>query len=353
MLPSAVVTVEEDLVESALGSGNKDEELFQAKISACGCGGGGSNTMQRLAKMGIRGASLIAINTDANHLRTLDPSISKILIGGALTRGLGAGGFPEIGAKAAQFSKAEIENAVRDSNLVFLAAGMGGGTGTGAAPVVANIAKSAGAMVVGIVTYPFALERVRIKTAKAGIEELRKYVDTLIVVDNQKLVELYPNLAMEQAFKVADEVTARAVRGITEAINTPSLINIDFADIRSIMNGGGLAFISVGEGKGSNKVEDVVKDTLRNKLLDVDYEGATSVLVHITGGNDLTLGEANEIGGKITEQTVPNANVIWGARIDPTYNGRVSVIAIFTGIKSSSVYGAQKEAQSDSDLYQL
>ncbi len=347
----------EDLVESALGTQQKsDDELFQAKIAVCGCGGAGSNTMQRLAKSGIRGAGLIAVNTDANHLRTLDTSINRILIGGALTRGLGAGGFPEIGAKAAQFSRAEIENAVRDTNLLFVTAGMGGGTGTGSAPIVANIAKTGGSMVIGIVTFPFSLERVRLKTAQAGIEELRKYVDTLVVIDNQRLVELYPNLAMEQAFKVADEVTSRAVRGITEAINTPSLINLDFADVKSIMSGGGLAFISVGEGRGNNKVEDAVKDTLRNKLLDVDYEGANSVLVHITGGDDLTLGEANEIGGKITELTVPNANVIWGARIDPTYNGRVSVIAIFTGIKGNeNIYGMKKDEnqQGVSGLYQL
>lgn len=337
-----------DLVESALSPSAQADEDFHAKIAVCGCGGGGSNTIQRLAGMGIRGASLIAVNTDANHLRTLNPSIRRILIGAAITRGLGAGGFPEIGAKAAMYSKTELEDALKDFNLVFIAAGMGGGTGTGSAPVIADIAKRAGAIVIGIVTVPFLLERVRLEVARKGLEELRKNVDTLIVIDNQRLVTLYPNLAMDQAFKVADEVTSRAARGITEMINTPSLINLDFADVKTIMNSGGLAFISVGEGVGSDKVNAVVHDTFKNKLLDVDYDGASSVLLQIIGGEDLTLGEANEVGRRITEMTAPNANVIWGARIDPNYNGRVSVIAIFTGIAggSSVLPGGGAPAQS-------
>ncbi len=325
-----------DLVESALSSSSSDLDNFQARIAVVGCGGGGSNTIQRLANQGIRGATLVAVNTDANHLKMMNPSIKRILIGAALTRGLGAGGFPEIGEKAAQYSRSELEDTIRDYNLVFIAAGMGGGTGTGSAPVVADVAKKAGAIVIGIVTVPFALERVRLEVARKGVEQLRRNVDTLIVIDNQRLVQLYPNLAMEQAFKVADEVTSRAAKGITEMINTPSLINLDYADVRSIMTAGGLAFISVGEGVGTDKVNAVVQDTFKNKLLDVDYEGAKSVLLQITGGDDLTLGEANDIGRRITEMTAPDANVVWGARIDPAYNGKVSVIAIFTGIKGGT-----------------
>ncbi|MCL5262300.1 MAG: cell division protein FtsZ [Candidatus Marsarchaeota archaeon] len=260
-----------ELIEDALDS-NGEEGMFRAKIAVCGVGGGGSNTVQRISRLGIKGASLIAINTDSKHINSLDPSIRRVLIGGALTRGLGAGGFPEIGEKAAQYSKSDIDSVLNDYNLVFITAGMGGGTGTGAAPVAAESAKRNGSIVIGIVTFPFRLERVRLQVAMKGIEELRKNVDTLIVIDNQRLVELYPNLALEQAFKVADEVTARAVRGITETVNVPSFINLDFADVKNIMSGGGLAMISVGEGKGANKVEDVVEDTLRNKLLDVDYE---------------------------------------------------------------------------------
>jgi len=323
-------------------------DLFRAKIVVCGVGGGGSNTVERMSKVGITGTGLVAINTDAKQLNNMNPAINRVLIGGALTRGMGAGGFPEMGAKAADFSRGEIDRAIDGANMVFLTAGMGGGTGTGAAPVVAEMAKRGGAIVVGMVTFPFSLERVRIQVAKKGIEELRKTVDTLIVIDNQRLVDVYPNLAIEQAFKVADEVTLRAVKGIAETINTPSLINTDFADIRSIMSNGGLAMISVGEGKGNDRVKEVVASTLRNKLLDVDYEGATGILLHIRGGDDLTLGDANEIAAKLTSQASPNANVIWGARIDPAYNGRVEVIAIFTGVTSPNILSGTSGAKPNS-----
>ncbi|HUC39070.1 MAG TPA: cell division protein FtsZ [Candidatus Acidoferrum sp.] len=338
-----------ELVDTALNPSNdiNYDELFKARIAACGIGGGGSNTIQRISKMGIKGANLIAVNTDAKHLNTLDSNIRRVLIGGALTRGLGAGGFPEVANKAAEYSRKELESALNDYNLVFLTAGMGGGTGTGAAPVVADIAKKSGAIVIGIVTIPFSLERVRLDVARKGIERLRQSIDTLIVIDNQRLVDLYPNVAMEQAFKIADEVASRAVRGITETIATPSLINLDFSDVKAIMSTGGLAMISVGEGKGANKVEDVVHDTLRNKLLDVDYEGATSVLIHLTGGEDMTLGEANEAARKLTDMTAPNATVLWGARVDPSYNGKIEAIAIFTGIKSASVMGSNRDEQKE------
>jgi len=323
-------------------------DLFRAKIVVCGVGGGGSNTIERMSRVGITGTGLVAINTDAKQLNNMNPAINRVLIGGALTRGMGAGGFPEMGAKAADFSRGDIDRSIDGANMVFLTAGMGGGTGTGAAPVVAEIAKRGGAIVVGMVTFPFSLERVRIQVAKKGIEELRKTVDTLIVIDNQRLVDVYPNLAIEQAFKVADEVTLRAVKGIAETINTPSLINTDFADIRSIMSNGGLAMISVGEGKGNDRVKEVVASTLRNKLLDVDYEGATGILLHIRGGDDLTLGDANEIAAKLTAQASPNANVIWGARIDPAYNGRVEVIAIFTGVTSPNILSGTSGAKTNS-----
>ncbi|MDE1832963.1 MAG: cell division protein FtsZ [Candidatus Micrarchaeota archaeon] len=326
-----------DIIESAMNEPVENYDLFRAKIVVCGVGGGGSNTIERMSRVGIKGTGLVAINTDAKQLNNMNPAINRVLIGGSLTRGMGAGGFPEMGAKAADYSRGDIDRSIDGANMVFLTAGMGGGTGTGAAPVVAEIAKRAGAIVVGIVTFPFSLERVRINVARKGIEELKKNVDTLIVIDNQRLVDVYPNLAIEQAFKVADEVALRAVKGIAETINTPSLINTDFADIRTIMNNGGIAMISVGEGKGNDRVKEVVASTLRNKLLDVDYEGCSGILIHIRGGNDLTLGDANEIAAKLTEQAAPNANVIWGARIDPDYNGRVEVIAIFTGVQSPNI----------------
>ena len=338
-----------DLVETALNS-NVDygSDLFKPSILVCGVGGGGSNTVNRISKLDVKGATLVAVNTDSKHLNSLDPSIKKILIGGAMTRGLGAGGFPEMGKKAADYSRTDILSAVKDANLVFISAGMGGGTGTGAAPVVAELAKEQGAIVISIVTYPFALERVRLKVARDGIAELKSKSDTLIIIDNQKLVNLYPNLAIEQAFRVADEIASHAVAGITQTITQPSLVNLDFADVRTIMSNGGIAMISVGEGHGSNKVEDVVQNTLRNKLLDVDYENATGVLLHITGGPDMTLGEANQIGTGITNVASPNANVLWGARIDPEFRDKVMVIAIFTGVNSPSIVsGTERRDESD------
>ncbi len=320
-----------------------EEELFKPKIAVVGVGGGGNNAVQRLSQMDVRGASLFAFNTDAKHLGMLNNNITKLILGKELTHGLGAGGFPEIGEKAAELSRNEIALLLKDTNLVFLTAGMGGGTGTGSAPVVSRIAKEQGAIVIGIVTMPFSLERVRLETAKKGIEKLRQNVDTLVVIDNQRLVELYPNLPIEKAFALADEITAKAVRGITETITQPSLINLDFADVRNIMSAGGLAMISVGTGQGTNKVSDVVESTLKNKLLDVDYSKATGVLIHIIGGPDLTLGEANEIGTRLTEHIAPNANVTWGARLDPTYENRVEVIAIFTGVSGASVMGKKEE----------
>lgn len=337
-----------ELVDNVLDNDFEDG-MFKAKIAVCGLGGGGSNTIQRMVKQGIKSASFIAVNTDAKHLNSLDPSINRLLIGGPLTKGLGAGGFPEIGAKAAEYSRSDLKKALDGYNLVFICAGMGGGTGGGSAPIAAGIAKENGAIVIGIVTFPFRLEKVRLQVAMKSIQELRKNVDTLIVIDNQRLVSLYQNLALEQAFRVADEVAYRAVRGITETVNTPSFINLDFADVKAVMSTGGLAMIGIGEGKGNDKINNAIEDTLRNKLLDVDYSGATGVLIHITGGEDMTLGEANEIGRKLTSQIAQNANILWGARVDPSYNGKIELIAIFTGVKSSSIMGGSNDSSFDSN----
>ncbi len=322
-----------------------DYDVFKPKIAVVGVGGGGNNTVHRLSTMDIKGAGLYAFNTDGKQLGMLNQNINRLMLGKEITRGLGAGGYPEIGERAAELSRMDIELMIRDKNLLFLTAGMGGGTGTGAAPVVARVAKETGSIVVGIVTIPFSLERNRLETARRGITKLRKNVDTLIVIDNQRLVKLYPNLPIEQTFKIADEITAKAVRGITEAITQPSMINIDFADLRTIMKSGGLAMISVGTGQGHNKVEEVVRNTLTNKLLDVDYEGANGVLMHITGGPDMTLGDANRIGELLTEKVSPNANVTWGARLDNDYMGKVEVIAIFTGVSGGSIIGNDEETR--------
>ena len=218
--------------------------------------------------------------------------------------------------------------------MVFVTAGMGGGTGTGSAPVIAGIAKEQGAIVIAMVTYPFMLERARTIKAEEGIQRLAAICDTVIVIDNNRLAELVPNLPIQDAFRVADELIARVVSGITETITQPSLINLDFADVRSIMTGHGLSMIAVGESKSVNRVDEAVADTLNNTLLDVDISGAKGALIHITGGHDLTLGEANTIGEMLTEQLDPNATVIWGARINPAFENKIEVITVFTGVKS-------------------
>ncbi len=244
---------------TSMGMQSEDLELFKPKIAVAGVGGAGTNTVHRISTLDIKGADLFAFNTDAKQLNMISPRIKKLVLGQSITHGLGAGGFPEIGAKAAELSRNDADLLLKDINLLFLTAGMGGGTGTGAAPVIADVSKRNGAIVIGIVTVPFSLERVRLEVAKKGVEELKKNVDTLIVIDNQRLVTLYPNLQIEQAFMLADEITAKAVRGITEAITQPSLINLDFADVRTVMNAGGLSMISVGSASGhyEDKVEVV------------------------------------------------------------------------------------------------
>jgi cell division protein FtsZ len=328
-------------------------EEFVPRIMAVGVGGAGCNSVNRIYKYGIKGAELIAINTDAKHLQLMPSGIRRVLIGKSITRGLGAGGFPEVGMKAAETSKDELQKILEGAHLVFLTAGMGGGTGTGAAPVVAEVAKEQGAIVIGVVTYPFEIERVRIKVAQQGIEELRKKVDTLIVIDNNKLVKLFPNLQIENAFQMADEITAKAIRGITETITQPSLINLDFADVRTIMRNGGLAMIGVGEGRGVDRVKEVVENTIKNKLLDVDYSTSTGVLIHLTGGNDLTLGEANRIGELLTEMVPSNAYVAWGARLDPTYEGKVEAVAIFVGVRGGSFFGKFEEEKEGVEIEEI
>ena len=333
-------TVKDSSSQAAEAKGG--DEFATPKIMVIGCGGAGCNAINRLSKMNIEGATLAAINTDKQHLAMVGDDVTKVLIGKSVTRGLGAGGYPEIGAKAAEVSKNELTQLLDSVDMLFVSAGMGGGTGTGSAPIVAGIAKEQGAIVVSIVTYPFSLERARMINAEAGIQKLSDVSDTVVVIDNNRLVELVPNLPIQDAFKVADEVIARTVRGITETITQPSLINLDFADIRSVMTGKGLSLIAVGESKSVNKVEEAVADTLNNTLLDVDIAGAQGCLIHITGGPELTLGEANAIGEMLTERIDAKAQVIWGARVDNTFENKIEVIAIFTGVNSPYITGSKK-----------
>ena len=349
------------MVKNSVGAGMRektmsadDSEDFGApKIMVIGAGGAGCNSISRIAEMGVGGAQLVAINTDKQQLALLSDDLVKILIGKSVTRGLGAGGYPEVGAKAAEVSRPALEEVLRGVDMLFITAGMGGGTGTGAAPVVAEIAKQQGAIVVAIVTYPFRMERARIIKAEEGINRLKDVCDTVVVIDNNRLVELVPNLPMQEAFKVADEVIARTVSGITETITQPSLVNLDYADVRAVMGNKGLSVIAVGESKSVDKVKEVVEDTLKNALLDVDMSGASGALIHITGGPELTLGEATQVGEKLTEKIDPNATVIWGARVDPTFENKIEVIAIFTGVHSPYIKSSGPKPQSKDDEFGL
>jgi len=328
--------------------GSDEQSFSQPKIAIVGVGGGGCNSVRRLCNMGVKNADLIILNTDANHLRSIkEPNIKKILIGGSVTKGMGAGGFPDVGENSAISSNQEISSAISGVNLLFLTAGMGGGTGTGAAPVVAKIAKDAGAIVISIVTYPFNLERARIKKAKEGLKKLRKYSDTVIIIDNNKLVSYVPNLPIDAAFAVADTIISKAVKGITDTILEPSLINLDFADFSAVMKAGDIAMISVGSGSGPDKIKESVSSVLAQPLLDIDYKGATGALIHITGGDNLSLGDANAIGGMLTREMNDNANVIWGARVDSKMRDEIEVILIMTGVKSPLLDEATNENESD------
>jgi cell division protein FtsZ len=317
-------------------------DVGQARIVVVGCGGAGNNTVKRLMTIGVQGAECIAINTDRQHL-AVTTAHRKLLIGERITRGLGAGGYPHVGKAAAEESAGQLTELLRDADLVFIAAGLGGGTGTGSAPVVAEIAKNNDAIVVGVVTMPFSLERTRIDKAKAGLARLQENVDTAVVIDNQKLMELVPDLPLEEAFGVGDEVLANMVKGITETITMPSLINLDYADVRSIICNGGVALVGLGEATGPDRAHDAIKNALNSPLLEVEWNGATGALIHITGGPDMSLAEANKVGELVSEKMSLNANVIWGARVDPRLGGVLRVMLILTGVKSPQLLPRSKE----------
>ncbi len=351
-----------DLVSDLLGGGkgveqetqNADDQSSEfgsseIKIVTAGFGGAGCNTVNRLIKAGVKGTEFVAFNTDAQHFKIIDDRIKKIIIGKSITKGLGAGGDPAVAKKAAEVDRALIEKEFQDAQLVFLCAGMGGGTGTGGLPIAAQIAKDQGAIVISVVTYPFNLERVRKVKAEEGIQELRKYSDTVIILDNNRLVELVPNLPMNQAFALADEVIAKAIGGLVWTITQPSLLNIDFADVRSILGHGDVGFIAIGTGKGPQKVEIAADGVLKNKLLDVDFEGASGAIIHISGGSTLSLGDAVKSGEVITERMDPKANVKFGARIVPGFDDAVEIVAIVTGVKGSSIIGKLDGSSKKSD----
>ncbi|TFH27550.1 MAG: cell division protein FtsZ [Promethearchaeota archaeon] len=314
-------------------------EIGQANIIIMGCGGAGNNTIDRLMKIGIRGAKCIAINTDRQHLESVHAHF-KLLIGSNLTRGLVAGGRPEIGREAAEESRSDLEQILNRGDLVFITCGMGGGTGTGSAPIVAEIAKNQGAIVVGVITMPFQAEMKRIQRAKEGVNILKNFVDTLVMIDNNRLLEIAADLPITEAFSLADEVLATMVKGITETISLPSLINLDYADIRTILSSAGMAIVGIGEGDDPrHRVEEAIEDALSSPLLDFDISGAKGALIHVSGGHDLTLIVTTRVADLITERMDPNAQIIWGARVDPNLTGVIRVMLLITGVKSPQMMG--------------
>jgi len=306
------------------------------RIVVIGVGGAGNNTVTRLMEMSITGAECIAINTDALHLGASRAN-QKILIGEKLAKGLGVGGDPKLGKAAIEESRKRVEDLLSNADIAFITAGLGGGTGTGAAPIVAEIARQKGAITVGVVTTPFRIEKGRIEYAATALTEMRRQCDTVVVIDNNKLMQLVPQLPINEAFRVADQVLANMIKGIVETISAPSLINLDFADFRTIVRRGGVAVVGVGESDAPNRAEEAVRNALRSPLLNVDYAGATGALIHVTGDNQMTIEEANRVGEIVTEMMDDNALVIWGARVNPEQDGKLKVTLVMTGVNSPHI----------------
>ena len=326
-----------------------DEELqemlvdLRTDITVVGCGGAGGNTVNRMYEEGIEGATLVAANTDAQHLYEIDYD-RMILLGKEKTRGRGAGSLPQVGEEAALESQDQIYDAVEGSDMVFVTAGLGGGTGTGSAPIVAKAARESGALTIAIVTTPFTAEgEVRRTNAEAGLERLRDVADTVIVVPNDRLLDAVGKLPIRQAFKISDEVLMRSVKGITELITKPGLVNLDFADVKTVMERGGVAMIGLGDSDSEHKAEDSVKDALRSPLLDVDISGANSALVNVTGGEDMSIEEAEGVVEEIYDRIDPDARIIWGTSVDEDLEGEMRTMVVVTGVESPQIYGRSDE----------
>jgi len=331
-----------------------EEMLTQQKatIKVVGCGGGGNNTISRISEVGIMGSETIAINTDAQDLLYTNAE-RKILIGKERTKGHGAGADPRVGEESARETESLIKQALEKSDMVFITCGLGGGTGTGSAPVVADIAKRQGALTVAVVTMPFSMEgNRRYENALNGLKRLEQIVDTLIVVPNDKLLELAPDLPLQTAFKVADEILTNAVKGIAELVTRAGLVNLDFADIRAVMSGGGVALIGVGESDSTNRALEAVDKAMNNPLVAVDITGSTGALINIAGSKDFTLNEAKTVVEMISSKMSPDAKIIWGAQIYEDLARTLRVTLVITGVKGQQMLGkrGQKIAEQMQDM---
>jgi len=331
--------------------GDADEDLLaiaeslKTRIKVVGCGGAGCNTISRLTEASIFGAEVYAINTDAQHLLSTR-SPRKILVGKRITKGLGAGSLPQVGEEAARESEDQIRAAVDGADMVFITCGLGGGTGTGTAPVVAKIARDMGALTVAICTLPFRVEGfVRMENAEAGLARLREAADTTILVPNDKLLELAPSLPINAAFKVADEVLLRSIKSITEMITRPGLVNLDFADLKTVLRKGGVAMIGIGESDSENRAHEAVQEAIHSPLLDVDISGASGALVNVVGGPDMTIKEAESCVEEIYGQVHPDARIIWGTSVNPELDHTIRVMLVVTGVKSKQILGPTQKGQ--------
>mgnify|MGYP001570049102 CR=1 FL=1 len=346
VLKKDVESVKRTKLGTELQKSAVDEELekllskVKPRILVVGAGGAGNNTMSRLMETGIEGAETIAVNTDAQDLLYTNAQ-RKILIGRELTGGLGAGSIPQVGEEAARESENELKENLQGADIVFITCGLGGGTGTGSAPVIANIAQDTGALTVGVVTFPFSMEGMRRRgNAEMGLEKLRKYADTVIVIPNDRLLDIAPNLPLSAAFKVADEILVRAVKGITELITKPGLINLDFADVRAVMEGGGVAMIGMGESDTEKRATEAIEKAINSPLLSVDITGAKGALINVVGGEDLSLAEAEQVVEMVAQRLDPKANIIWGAQIDDEMKGLLRVMLVITGVRSKQIFGS-------------
>ncbi len=321
------------------------EELIQkrkAEIKVIGSGGAGNNTISRLVEVGIEGCETIAMNTDAQDLLYANAD-KKVLIGKELTGGLGAGANPKVGEESAKESQQKIKESVRGADMVFITCGLGGGTGTGSAPVIAQQAKKEGALTVGIVTLPFEMEgQSRQENAEYGLEMMEDTVDTLIVIPNDKLLQIVPDVSLNTAFKIADEILVNAVKGVTELVTKPGLVNLDFADIRAVMGEGGIAMIGMGQSDTDNRATEAVQKALSNPLLDVEINGGKGALVNVTGGTSLSLNEAQEVVNTVSGKLHDSAKVIWGAQVREDMDDMLQSMIIVTGVDSPQIYGPDK-----------
>jgi len=331
-----VVRKKEDIVKKSPEESDLETilEIRKAKIKVVGCGGAGNNTATRLVESGAPKVEVIAINTDAQQL-LYSKADKKLLIGKVLTRGLGAGADPLVGEEAAKESREDLKKMLTGADMVFVTCGLGGGTGTGSAPVVAETAKKLGALTVGVVTMPFTMEgRHRLNNALGGLGKLQKHVDTLIIIPNDKLLEIVPEVSITTAFKIADEILVNAVRGITDLIMQPGLVNLDFADVKAVMSDGGMAMIGLGSSDTENRAIEAVERAINNPLLDVDVEGAKGALINICGGSSITIKECQEIVERVSSVLDPNAKIIWGAVIDKSLGEGINTLVIVTGVKT-------------------